>query len=175
MNYKKAILKDIVNLNGRRLIIWSEGLLAKCILETLSEMKISVYALINENNNLLDSNCNIINNFSEIEGGKEQNFIIVALHSGHKDIVDLLNQNGYEYNKDFIVTNMTLYIDDLCISERFRKQHIGTALYEYVLSYARDIGCYNITLNVWSCNENAQKFYEHCGFVPQKTTLEKLL
>lgn len=115
MNYKKAILKDIVNLNGRRLIIWSEGLLAKCILETLSEMKISVYALINENNNLLDSSCNIINNFSEIEGGKEQNFIIVALHSGHKDIVDLLNQNGYEYNKDFIVTNMTLYIDDLNI------------------------------------------------------------
>ncbi len=78
-------------------------------------------------------------------------------------------------NNNILTDIKTLYIDDLCINERYRKQHIGTALYEYVLNYAKSIGCYNITLNVWACNENAQKFYEHCGFVPQKTTLEKLL
>lgn len=156
MNYKKAILKDLVNLNGRRLIIWSEGLLAKYISETLSEMKIFAYAWINENNNLLDDNCNIINNFSEIEGGKEQNFIIVALHSGHKDIVDLLNENGYEYNKDFIVTNVTLYIDDLNILDtllaysRCEKEYTGIVCF----GNTNNINAYKILVLGNSSSEN---------------------
>ena len=29
----------------------------------------------------------------------------------------------------------TLYIDDLCVDERSRGQHVGKALYEYVLDY----------------------------------------
>ena len=27
---------------------------------------------------------------------------------------------------------------------------------------------YNVTLNVWACNESAMKFYEKCGLVPKK-------
>ncbi|MDO5403133.1 MAG: GNAT family N-acetyltransferase [Eubacteriales bacterium] len=69
----------------------------------------------------------------------------------------------------------TLYIDDLCVDENVRGQHIGKKLYEYVLSYAKACGCYNVTLNVWSCNENAVKFYEKCGLVPQKIGMEKIL
>ena len=48
-------------------------------------------------------------------------------------------------------------------------------LYEYVLGYAKAIGCYNVTLNVWACNENARRFYEACGLVPQKIGMEKIL
>lgn len=69
----------------------------------------------------------------------------------------------------------TLYIDDLCVDEQIRGQHIGKRLYEYVLSYAKCEGCYNVTLNVWSCNESAMKFYEKCGLVPQKVGMEKIL
>ena len=36
-------------------------------------------------------------------------------------------------------------------------------------------GCYNVTLNVWSCNENAMKFYEKCGLKPQKVCMEVIL
>ena len=43
----------------------------------------------------------------------------------------------------------TLYIDDICIDEKARGQHVGKALYEYVRDYAASIGCNNITLNVW--------------------------
>jgi GNAT superfamily N-acetyltransferase len=32
-------------------------------------------------------------------------------------------------------------------------KHIGKALYEFVRGYAKSIGCYNITLNVWEGNE----------------------
>lgn len=66
----------------------------------------------------------------------------------------------------------TLYIDDLCVDEALRGQHIGRQLYDAVVSFARESGCYNITLNVWSCNEAAQKFYEGLGLQPQKTGME---
>lgn len=69
----------------------------------------------------------------------------------------------------------SLYIDDLCVDEKIRGQHIGRQLYEYVLDYARKSSCYNVTLNVWSCNESARKFYEKCGLVPQKIRMEKIL
>ncbi|MBQ8088007.1 MAG: GNAT family N-acetyltransferase [Clostridia bacterium] len=69
----------------------------------------------------------------------------------------------------------TLYIDDLCVDEACRGQHIGSRLYQYVLEYARSIGCYNVTLNVWSCNESAMRFYEHCGLKPQKVGMETIL
>ncbi len=69
----------------------------------------------------------------------------------------------------------TLYIDDLCVDENIRGSGIGKALYEYVLDFAKEIGCYNVTLNVWSCNESAMKFYERMGLSPQKVGMEKIL
>lgn len=69
----------------------------------------------------------------------------------------------------------TLYIDDLCVDEEIRGKHIGKQLYERVLSFAKEQGCYNVTLNVWSCNESAMKFYQSCGLIPQKIGMETIL
>lgn len=77
---------------------------------------------------------------------------------------------------DNILTDIkTLYIDDLCVDENLRGQHIGRSLYEYVVQFAKDSGCYNLTLNVWACNESARKFYESCGLKPQKYGMETIL
>lgn len=81
-----------------------------------------------------------------------------------------------QYLNNTIMTDIkTLYIDDLCVDEACRGQHIGRALYEAVLAYAREHGCYNVTLNVWSGNDNAQRFYESCGLKPQKIGMEVIL
>ncbi len=69
----------------------------------------------------------------------------------------------------------TLYIDDLCVEESLRGQHIGRKLYEYALDFAGQNGCYNLTLNVWSCNPAAIKFYESCGLKPQKVHMETII
>ena len=69
----------------------------------------------------------------------------------------------------------TLYIDDLCVDEALRGKHVGKALYEAAVQLARDSGCYNLTLNVWSCNPSALRFYEACGMLPQKIYMEKIL
>ncbi|MBP3857885.1 MAG: GNAT family N-acetyltransferase [Ruminiclostridium sp.] len=77
---------------------------------------------------------------------------------------------------DNILTDITtLYIDDLCVDENERGKHVGKALYEYVLKFAREAGCYNVTLNVWTCNEGAMRFYEKMGLKPQKIGMEQIL
>ena len=69
----------------------------------------------------------------------------------------------------------TLYIDDICVDESARGRHVGKALYEFVCDYARSIGCYNITLNVWEGNDPAMSFYRNMGMKVQKTGMEVIL
>ena len=73
---------------------------------------------------------------------------------------------------DSVLTDIrTLYIDDICVDEDAR----GTKLYDAVIAYAKEQGFYNVTLNVWTCNPGAMKFYEAMGAVPQKICMEKIL
>lgn len=74
---------------------------------------------------------------------------------------------GYAFcvHKQFVNDNnmtdvKTLYIDDLCVDESARGKHVGKALYEYVVDYARQNGYYNVTLNVWADDVKAVEFYE---------------
>lgn len=78
-------------------------------------------------------------------------------------------------NSHILTDIKTLYIDDLCVDENIRGRHIGSLLYNAVLDFARENGCYNVTLNVWSCNESAMRFYEKMGLKPQKIGMEKIL
>lgn len=69
----------------------------------------------------------------------------------------------------------TLYIDDLCVDEKRRGKHIGSAILDFVTEYARKSGYYNITLNVWAFNTDAIRFYEKEKMCEQKITMEKIL
>lgn len=81
-----------------------------------------------------------------------------------------------QHKADNVLTDIrTLYIDDLCVFEHLRGQGIGRALYEHVVRFARDNGCYNVTLNVWSKNPSARRFYERMGMTVQKTCMETLI
>lgn len=80
-----------------------------------------------------------------------------------------------EKNSHIFTDIKTLYIDDLCVDEAARSQHVGTALYEWALNYAKKEGCYNLTLNVWADNSSAVAFYEKLGLSVQKIGMEKIL
>ncbi len=83
----------------------------------------------------------------------------------------------FEEPKDsHILTDVrTLYVDDICVDESARGQHIGKSLYEYVISFAKAQGFYHVTLNVWSCNPGAVRFYESLGMKPYKIGMETIL
>ena len=77
---------------------------------------------------------------------------------------------------DNIMTDVkTLYIDDLCVDENIRGRHVGRTLYDHVTDYARSLGCYNVTLNVWALNDSAMTFYEKLGMKVQKLSMEQIL
>ncbi len=69
----------------------------------------------------------------------------------------------------------TLYIDDICVDEAFRGHGVGRSLYRHIMDYARLHEIYNITLNVWACNQDALSFYEAMGFKLQKMGMEIVL
>ncbi|MCR4923284.1 MAG: GNAT family N-acetyltransferase [Lachnospiraceae bacterium] len=78
-------------------------------------------------------------------------------------------------NDNNLQDRKVLYIDDLCVDEKERGKHIGQRLYEYVCSYAREENCHSVTLNVWSCNPSAMRFYEAMGLKPYKVCMENIL
>ena len=92
------------------------------------------------------------------------------------------NVEGYafcvveDYTHDTARTHVrSLYIDDICVDENARGKHVGTSVYNHVIDYAREQGFYNVTLNVWSCNPGAQRFYEAMGMKPYKIGMEQVL
>ena len=89
---------------------------------------------------------------------------------GYAFCIMIDNTNDPNLN-DFV----TLYIDDLCVDEKYRGEGIGKKLYNYVIDYAKRSGCYNVTLNVWYGNDSAMAFYESIGLNKQKIYMEKIL
>lgn len=71
--------------------------------------------------------------------------------------------------------SLSMYMDDLCVDEKSRGQKVGKALCDYVTHYARKLGCYDITLNVWEGNDQALRFYQKMGFGVRKMVMEKIL
>ena len=69
----------------------------------------------------------------------------------------------------------SLFIDDLCVDQQIRGQHIGENLFEYVKSEARKLNCYEVTLNVWTGNTSAEKFYEKMGMRTKDSQMEYIL
>ena len=74
-----------------------------------------------------------------------------------------------------MVAHRTLYLDDLCVDEKSRKQGVGKRLFAAVEALARELQCYDLTLNVWEGNDAARAFYDSLGMKPLKTYLEKVL
>ena len=76
-------------------------------------------------------------------------------------------------------TNMvpfkSLFIDDLCVDQQARGQHIGESLFEYVKQQAKEQGCYEVTLNVWAGNTSAEHFYEKMGMKTKERQMEYIL
>jgi ribosomal protein S18 acetylase RimI-like enzyme len=69
----------------------------------------------------------------------------------------------------------SVFIDDLCVDAECRSQGVGKALFQFVVDRARELGCYEITLNVWEGNDAARRFYDRLGMKPKETQMELIL
>lgn len=105
----------------------------------------------------------------------EKTPVFVCVNDEGKVLGHLFGMFKQELDDSVQTDIKTLYIDDICVDEAARGQGVGRTLYEYIKGFAKNEGCYNITLNVWCCNPDAMKFYENMGLVPQKIGMEHIL
>lgn len=76
---------------------------------------------------------------------------------------------------DFMAPIKILFIDDLCVDESKRGEHIGKKLFDYVKEEAKRLGCYEVTLNVWEGNDSAIAFYNSLGMKVKEYQMELIL
>ena len=78
-------------------------------------------------------------------------------------------------NSHNMVPRKEMYIDDICVDVSARGQRTGSQLFEYVKKEAKKLDCYEITLNVWECNNSAKAFYDKMQMKPKSTMMELIL
>lgn len=77
-----------------------------------------------------------------------------------------------ETDASTMVARKTVFIDDLCVDEAARGRHVASDLFEFVRSWAKSIGCGDITLNVWEGNDAAISFYRAMGMSVREMQME---
>lgn len=114
---------------------------------------------------------NFVKDVAEIE---EECFSVPFKES---DILSYLEESYWRFfvarDKDKILgyVSFTIIIDEISIcnvavSPAYRRQGIGNALIEYLLSYAKKMGVKKLFLEVRESNISAISLYEKFGFLP---------
>jgi len=111
----------------------------------------------------------------ELEEKLKNEPILVYEDETSKEVLGYIFGLIQDKSNHIIKPNKTFFIDDFCVASNARGKHVGTKLYEACKEYARSLGCKRITLNVWSFNENAYKFYLKCGLKPLEMVMEEIL
>ncbi|MBR4235891.1 MAG: GNAT family N-acetyltransferase [Clostridia bacterium] len=75
-------------------------------------------------------------------------------------------ENPYMYERDY------LDIDELCVDETQSRTGVGTAMIDFIKTYAAEQGFSRIELNMWEFNTDALEFYEAAGFKTCRRYLE---
>lgn len=105
---------------------------------------------------------------------------LLKLFDNENEPVFVYEEDGKVLGHLFLTINensriKSLYINDFCVDENARGKGIGTKLYEFAKEYAKEIGCYNLTLCVWEGNDSAKAFYDKMGLGVQRTIREVII
>lgn len=66
-----------------------------------------------------------------------------------------------------------LFLQQICIDERYRRKGIGAALMRYLENFALKIGAEEIALGTWVGNATAQNFFRSLGYETATFLLRK--
>lgn len=102
---------------------------------------------------------------------KESNVIVAVIENEIYGV--LICRKKEVINHINLKDSKSLWIDELGVSEKYRKNGIGKELMKEAENLAKQLGCKTITLNCWSFNETALKFYEKRGMKNQRIIMEK--
>lgn len=102
---------------------------------------------------------------------KESNVIVAVIENEIYGV--LICRKKEVINHRNLKDSRSLWIDDLGVNEKYRRLEIGRELMKQAEKLAKKLNCKTITLNCWSFNENALRFYEKQGMTNQRIIMEK--
>jgi GNAT superfamily N-acetyltransferase len=68
-----------------------------------------------------------------------------------------------------------LYILDMVVDAKARRQGVGKALFDYALAWGKERGAEDSTLTVYAFNAGAAAFYQSLGYKPLAMEMRKVL
>lgn len=77
--------------------------------------------------------------------------------------------------RNFMIKEISAYMDELVVEESLRHQGIATALFHEAERISREKGAKRLDLMVWDFNKGAKALYEQLGMTPQRYIYEKKL
>lgn len=77
--------------------------------------------------------------------------------------------------RNFMVKEISAYMEELVVEEKLRHQGIATALFHEAERISREKGAKRLDLMVWDFNKSAKSLYEQLGMTPQRYIYEKKL
>lgn len=110
MDYSKALTKQLLKSNGRKLVLISEGVLGNYLVQTLKDMKIPIAQYIDIRKMYSGKVFYLPEDLVQKEN---EYFIIVAIYSGHKRVVEELMRGGYRYDYDCTVASTSVYVKEI--------------------------------------------------------------
>ena len=111
----------------------------------------------------------------EVLKRKIENEMIYVAEEDKKVIGHLFLELQSTENNNNMKPLKILYIDDICVDKNHTNGGVGSKLFDFVKEKAKDLGCYEITLNFWEGNKNAEKFYLNKGFKTKSKILEYII
>lgn len=90
-----------------------------------------------------------------------------SFHQITEEMKNFLPEDRLEHFKSFYSSRVedSLFLNALCVDERFRGQGIGTELIFLTKKKAKEIGYKALSLMVLADNTEAQRLYSRCGFI----------
>ena len=111
---------------------------------------------------------------AELEEKIDKELIFVA-EEDKKVIAHLFLELQSTENNNNMKPLKILYIDDICVDENHTNGGVGSQLFDFVKEKAKELDCYEITLNLWEGNEVAEKFYLSKGMKTKSKILEYII
>lgn len=68
-----------------------------------------------------------------------------------------------------------LFVADIYLSDEFRGRGLGSAVFGWLETHARQLGYTEVALHVFGANDRARRLYERLGFVPTSVQMSKRL
>ena len=111
--------------------------------------------------------------FDEILENADKN-LLVAEHK--QEIIGVILVT-IENNPDDAIYKLRRYgyIDEIIVSENYRRQGVGKLLMKEAYAWALEKGVLEIELHVWETNNSAISFYEKLGYTTLRRTMKMRL